>query len=123
MPSFVRVNNLNDPAMQPALVRYCDAFGCRLRGLMFRPILAPDDGLLLVEKADSRLSAAIHMWFVRFDLAVFWINADLRVVDKVVARPWHNAYVPKAAARYTLEVHPDRSDDYAVGDRVEITNA
>jgi uncharacterized membrane protein (UPF0127 family) len=90
---------------------------------MFRARLDPDDGLLLVEKRDSRLDTSIHMLFVPFDLAVIWINSDMTVADKVIAKSWKPAYFPKADARYTLEIHPDRFGDYEIGDKVEFKNA
>jgi uncharacterized membrane protein (UPF0127 family) len=123
MPSPIIVANLSQTLSQPARVGYCDSFLCRLRGLMFRPRLDPDDGLLLVEKRDSRLDTSIHMLFVPFDLAVFWINSDMTVVDKVIAKSWRPAYFPGADARYTLEIHPDRWADYEIGDKVEFKNA
>lgn len=107
----------------PARVGYCDSFLCRLRGLMFRSRLDHDDGLLLVEKRDSRLDTSIHMLFVPFDLAVIWINSDMTVVDKIIAKSWKPAYFPKADAKYTLEIHPDRFGDYETGDKVEYKNA
>ena len=113
------IHNLNDPIKRPARVEYCDSFLCRLRGLMFRPRLAHDEGLLLVEKRDSRLDTSIHMFFVPFDIAVFWINSGMTVVDKVIAKSWRPAYFPKADAKYTLEIHPDRFGDYEIGDKVE----
>ena len=123
MPDSITIANLNRPLAKPALVGYCDTFLSKLRGLMFRPRLDPDDGLLLVETRDSRLDTSIHMFFVPFDLAVFWINSDMVVVDKVIAKSWKPAYAPKAAARYTLEIHPDRWGDYEIGDKVEFKNA
>lgn len=102
---------------------YGDSFLTKLRGLMFRPRLDPDDGLLLVEKRDGRLDTSIHMFFVPFDLAVFWINSDMTVVDKVIARSWKPAYFPKADAKFTLEIHPERWADYEIGDKVEFKNA
>jgi uncharacterized membrane protein (UPF0127 family) len=96
---------------------------CRLRGLMFRSHLAEDEGLLLTIGRDSRADSSIHMLFVPFQLAVFWINSGMEVVDKVIAKPWRPAYFPARAARYTLEVHPHHFDDYDVGQRVEIRNA
>ncbi|MCE9646247.1 MAG: DUF192 domain-containing protein [Chloroflexi bacterium] len=119
MPDPIHVLNLNKPIDKPASVGYCDSFLCRLRGLMFRRRLAPDEGLLLVEKRDSRLDTSIHMFFVPFDLAVFWINSEMTVVDKVIAKSWHPAYFPKADAKYTLEIHLDRRENYNIGDKVE----
>lgn len=117
------VNNLTRNIAAPAKVGYCDSFLCRLRGLMFRPSLATDDGLLLVEKRNSRIDTSIHMFFVPFDLAVFWINSDMNVVDKVIAKSWKPAYFPKADAKYTLEIHPNRWADYEIGDKVEFKDA
>ena len=123
MPRPITVHNLNRTLNQPATVGYCDSFPSKLRGLMFRPRLDPDGGLLLVEKRDSRLDTSIHMLFVPFDLAVFWINSDMSVVDKVIAKSWKPAYFPKADAKYTLEIHPKRWADYEIGDKVEFKNA
>ena len=120
MPRSIYINNLSRPLNQPALVGYADSFLSKLRGLMFRKRLDPDDGLLLVEKRNSRLDTSIHMFFVPFDLAVFWINSDLVVVDKLIAKSWRPAYMSRADAQYTLEIHPDRFRDYEIGDQVEI---
>lgn len=122
MPRPIFVHNLNRMIEQPARVGFCDSFSCRLRGLMFRKRLELNEGLLLVEKRDSRLDTSIHMFFVPFDLAVFWINSEMKVVDKIIAKSWHPAYFPKADARYTLEIHPQRFGDYEIGDQVEFKN-
>lgn len=123
MPRPITVQNRSRKLDTPATVGYCDSFTCKLRGLMFRSRLDPDDGLLLVEKRNSRLDTSIHMFFVPFDLAVVWINADKVVVDKVLAKSWKPAYFPKADAQYTLEIHPDRWGDYEIGDKVEFKDA
>ncbi len=123
MPRPITIQNLSRILEKPATVGYCDSFTCKLRGLMFRPRLDLDDGLLLVEKRNSRLETSIHMFFVPFDLAVIWINSDMTVVDKVLAKSWKPAYLPKADAQYTLEIHPDRWADYEIGDKVEFKNA
>ena len=87
---------------------------------MFRDHLEPDEGLLLVQgKRDSRIDTSIHMLFVPFDLTVVWINTDLMVVDKIVAKAWRPAYTPAKPACYILEIHSDRWDDYQIGDKVE----
>jgi uncharacterized membrane protein (UPF0127 family) len=120
MARFIFVRNLNQPDRSHARVKYCDSFLCRFRGLMFRSHLDPDDGLLMVqEQRDSRVESSIHMLFVPFDLNVVWINSDLRVVDKVIAKAWRPAYFPKAPACYILEIHPQRWEDYQTGDKVE----
>lgn len=104
-------------------VKYCDSFLCRLRGLAFRPPITREEGLLLVIGRDSRVDSSIHMLGVGFDLAVFWINADMQVVDKVIAGAWKPAYFPKAPASYVLEVHASRINDFEIGQTVQFQNA
>lgn len=122
MPQFLTVRNLERPNPHPARIEWCDSFLCRLRGLTFRARLDPDEGLLLVQRRDSRLDAAIHMLFVPFDLNVVWINSDKKVVDKVLARPWRPAYFPRKPACYILEIHPSRREEYEVGESVEFAH-
>ena len=123
MSRFIFVRNLNQPDLSPARVKHCDSFVCRLHGLMFRSRLEPDDGLLLVQgKRDSRVEASIHMLFVPFDLNVVWINSGMSVVDKVIAKAWRPAYFPATPACYILEIHPQRWEDYQIGDNVEFQN-
>jgi len=120
MSRFIIIPNLNQPGLSPARVKYCDSFVCRLRGLMFRSRLDRDDGLLLVQgEHDSRIETSIHMLFVPFDLDVVWINTGMTVVDKIIAKAWRPAYFPAAPARYILEIHPQRWEDYQIGDKVE----
>ncbi len=124
MSRFIFIRNSNQPDLTPARVKYCDSFMCRLRGLMFRERLEPDDGLLLVQGGrNSRIDTSIHMLFVPFDLNVVWINTDMTVVDKIIAKAWRPAYVPAKPACYILEIHPDRWDDYQIGDKVEFQDA
>lgn len=89
---------------------------------MFRPSLDPNEGLLFVYKRDSRMDTSIHMFFVKFDIAVVWINSSMQVVDKVLAKSWKPAYAPKDAAQYILETHPDRLSEFEIGNKVQFEN-
>jgi uncharacterized membrane protein (UPF0127 family) len=120
---IIRLENRNQPLPAPLQAIYCDSFLCRLRGLMFRSQLASEEGLLLVQGRDSRLDAAIHMLFVFMDLAVVWINSKNIVVDTVLARAWRPAYAPRQAAKYILEIHPSRLNEFKIGDHVEFQHA
>ena len=119
----IHLENKIQPLPSPLHALYCDNFLCRLRGLMFRSSLAPDEGLLLVEARDTRLETAIHMLFVFMELAVIWINSENIVVDTVLARSWRPAYAPRQPARYILEIHPNRLSEFKIGDLVEFNNA
>ena len=122
MPRQIQIQNQNRALEQLLSVGYCESFLCRLRGLTFRSRIAPDEGLLLVQRRESRLDAAIHMLAVFTDLAVIWINADYTVVDALHAKAWHLAYFPKRPAKYILEIHPKRITDFKIGDKVTFIN-
>jgi uncharacterized protein len=98
--------------------RWCNSFLSKLRGFTFRRRLRANDGLVLVEKSDSRTTTAIHMFFVFFDLGVVWVNDAGEVVDTVLARAWRPFYAPKRPARYVVECHPALLAQVKVGDYV-----
>ena len=119
----IHLENKGHPLPSPLNAIYCDSFLCRLRGLMFRSSLAPQEGLLLVQPRDSRLDSSIHMLFVYMDLAVIWINSKGIVVDTCLARRWRPAYAPRQAARYILEIVPQRLNEFHIGDMIEFQDA
>ncbi len=123
MARYISIENLNRGLQGRLRIKYCDTFLTQLRGFTLRPALTPDEGLVLVGKRNSRIDSSIHMLFVSFDLAVIWINSNMEIVDKVLARSWKPAYFSREPARYVLEVHPDRWDEFQIGDRVEFKNA
>jgi uncharacterized membrane protein (UPF0127 family) len=123
MTKYISIVNNNRGMDGTLRTKYCDTFLTQLRGFTFRSDLLRDEGLVLVGTRDSRLDSSIHMFFVSFDLAVIWINSQMQVVDKVLARSWRPAYFSKQPAKYVLEIHPDRWDDFQIGDTVQFTNA
>ena len=123
MPRSITIPNNRRTIPDLPRIQYCDTFLTQLRGFTFRARLTRDEGLLLVGKRDSRLDSSIHMLFVSFDLAVFWINSELQIVDKVLAKSWRPAYFSKQPARYVLEIHPERFGEYEIGDTVQFRDA
>ena len=119
MPKQIIIENKTRNIQTPPRIKYCDTFLTQLRGFTFRSRLSHNEGLVLVGRRDSRLDSSIHMLFVSFDLAVIWINAEMQVVDKVLARSWRLAYFSKKPARYVLEIHSDRWGEYDLGDIVQ----
>ncbi|MFZ5922362.1 MAG: DUF192 domain-containing protein [Chloroflexota bacterium] len=122
MPRYVKIANLNR-TIDALEARYCSSFLCQLRGLTFRRRIARDEGLLLVQRHDSRLEASIHMLFCFTDLAIIWLDSSLKVVDKVLAKAWRPAYFPARPAKYILETQPERLGDFEAGDQIELENA
>ncbi len=115
----IEIINKTTALKSPLAAGYCDSFMCRLRGLTFRRSLPEDWGLVLVEAADGRVSTAIHMLFVWFDLGVIWINDAGTVVDKRLARSWVSFIIPSRPARYVLEVRPERLAEFEIGDQID----
>lgn len=98
---------------------WCNSFSSKLRGFTFRRSLATDEGLVLVERADSRVSAAITMLFVFFNLAVIWVNDAGQIVDTTLAKAWRLSYAPQAPARYAVEGHPNLLQQVKTGDHIQ----
>jgi uncharacterized membrane protein (UPF0127 family) len=122
MSHSINLSNRSNNQKNGIRVKFCDDFLTRLRGFTFRKNLALDEGLVLAEKRDSRIDTSIHMLFVWTDLAVFWVDSSLVVVDKALAKSWHPYYASKKPSRYVIEMHPSQIDFLQVGDRIEFSN-
>jgi uncharacterized membrane protein (UPF0127 family) len=85
---------------------------------MFKKAIEIEDGLLLVQKSESRANSSIHMFFVFMDLGIIWLNGELEIVDIQFARSWAPVYTPKEPAKFILEIHPNRLVDFEEGDKL-----
>jgi uncharacterized membrane protein (UPF0127 family) len=99
-------------------VAWCDSFFSRLRGLMFRRVLGENEGIVLVERRESRLDTSIHMLFMFFSIAVVWLDSKFRVVDVRLAKPWRLFYAPRAPAQYVIEASPSLLEKISIGDEL-----
>lgn len=118
----VTVRNATRGVVIVGRAEWCASFLCKLRGLSLRRTLPEDTGILLVESTESRWASAIHMFGMRFDLGIVWVSGDGRVVDARHARRWR-IYIPRRAARFTLEASPSVLGRVQVGEILEfVTN-
>lgn len=106
-----------------ARARVCASFHSRLIGLSFQGQSAINQGALFVRRSPSRLGTAIHTFAVRSPIGVVWLGADLKVVDKKLAKAWRFAHVPSAPAMYYLEGKPSILERVDVGDQLRIDEA
>jgi len=97
-------------------VKWCASFWCHFRGLQLVSQLPEDEGVLFVGKGESRSQTTIHMFFMLFSIGVIWLDAENRVVDKKLAKPWRPAYAPRTAAQHFIEANPSILDRVSVGD-------
>ena len=112
------IENLTSGEVIAAHVELCDTFWRRGRGLMFRRALGADEALLFVHQGESVSATSIHMFFVFFPIGVIWLDAQKRVVDAKLARPFRPYYAPQGPAQYFIECHPDRLALAKVGDQL-----
>jgi uncharacterized membrane protein (UPF0127 family) len=113
------IKNLTRGEVIASKVKWCTTFLTRGLGLMFHAPLREDEAYIFVERGESRSLTTIHMLFVFFPIAVIWLDANRRVVDKVLARPFYPYYTPCQPAQYYLECHPHVLDRVDIGDQLE----
>lgn len=117
----VKIINTSNPKVH-VTAQVCDKFITKFLGLMFRKEINPFFGLLFKETSESRVNTSIHMFFMRFDISVLWLNSDYVVIDKTLAKKWRPFYASKHPAQFTLELHPDRLTDFSIGDVLEVVD-
>jgi uncharacterized membrane protein (UPF0127 family) len=118
----ILVSNKSRRFKKQLKVRYCERFICKLIGLSFRRHLPDSEGLVLAENKAGRLSTSIHMLGMFFDLSIIWLDGDLKVVDKVLARRWVTFAFPRKPARYVIECAVSRYEEFKIGDQLAIEN-
>jgi uncharacterized membrane protein (UPF0127 family) len=102
--------------------KYCDTFWSKFIGLMFSRELKPDDGVILVENNETRINTAIHMMFMNYDITVLWLDKQMVIIDKVLAKKWVPFYFPKKPAQYVVELHQSKFSEYSIGDQLILFN-
>jgi uncharacterized membrane protein (UPF0127 family) len=113
----VLVNRTTGQTLTPR-VKMCDTFWTKLRGLMFRRALDPGEALVFCYKGESTAETSVHMFFCFFSIAVVWLDAERRVVDKVLAKPFRPYYAPKKPAQYFVEGDPRLLEEVQIGDQL-----
>jgi uncharacterized membrane protein (UPF0127 family) len=91
------IKNLTSGQIIATEVQWCDTFLSRGRGLMFRRAIGEDEAFVFVES---------------------WLDAEKKVVDKKLARPFRPYYAPQRPAQYFVEGHPSILDKVQIGDRL-----
>ena len=75
---------------------YADTFFKRFKGLMGKKDF--DHVLVFSNLTDS----SIHTMFMRFEIDVYFIDENRRVLDKATLKPWR-FYKPERQAKYIIE--------------------
>jgi uncharacterized membrane protein (UPF0127 family) len=107
--------NKSNPDKQ-IFVTACDTFFSQFIGLMFRKHLSENEGILLIQPKANKIDSTIHMFFMNFDISVFWLDDSQQVVDKTIAKRWRPYYAPKQNAKFVLETHLKNYSAFNIGD-------
>jgi len=97
-------------------IRVASNFFAKLKGLMFERKERFNYALIMVLKNETRIGASIHMLFVFFPIAVFFLDAKKRIVDKTLLKPFSLNYTPKRACKYIVELPANRFTAAKIGD-------
>lgn len=118
--TVVKVINQSQPQKITIKAEFCSSYWKRLKGLMFMPSLNVNEGILLVENKSTITGSAIHMLFMNFEIAVIWLDDQLKVVDTAIAKRWRPYYAPIQPAKFILETHTSHISDFKHGDQVAL---
>lgn len=99
-------------------VKLCDTYWKILWGLMFRRTLDPDQVLVFCYRRESIVETTVHMFFVFFSIAIVWLDAERRVVDKALAKPFRPFYASRKPAQFYVEGAPRLLEEVQVGDQL-----
>lgn len=116
MSNYRILRNTRNDAVVLGRAKLCQSFWCHLRGLQFTTSLDEDEGLIFVTGSESVVNTTIHMLFMFMEIAVVWLDASGKVVDKKLAKPWRLAYPPAEAAQYYVEANPSLLEKVEIGD-------
>jgi len=108
---------LNKPVL---FLKIQDTFFKRFFGLMFISQLSQNEGVIFVNNNTNIIDSTIHMFFMNFDIAVFWLDQEYQIVDKTLARKWHPLYSPKKPAKMIIETHYNNFAKFDIGDHLRI---
>lgn len=101
---------------------YFDNFFSRLKGLMFKNKISLNQAGLFINKNENIVDSAIHMLFMNFDIAVFWLDKTNTIVDKRIAKKWGLIYYPDVKSHKILETHPEIFETLQIGEELTIEN-
>jgi uncharacterized protein len=118
---LVKIHKSNFPS-NTLNIKICDGFKDQFLGLMFTRTLGLESGILLSQKRESKIDSAIHMFFMNYDICVLWLDKNMMVVDKAIAKKWHPAYISRYPAQHVLECHLSQYDNFSIGDVLELRN-
>lgn len=81
----------------------------KTKGLMF----SKEKALLMIFDEERKIS--LHGWFVFFPLKIYYLNKEMKVIEKTILKPF-SYYSPKNKAYFVLEVPYSFDFNAEIGD-------
>lgn len=104
-----------------AKIKIANSFFKRFLGLMFKsrcdyPLL-----FKIPQKTQIKERSSIHSFFMRFELALVFIDDENLIYEIADLKPWR-FYVPKKPAKYIIEFDKKEFKNYdlKIGDEIEL---
>ena len=93
-------------------IENAEGFFERLKGLMGKKNF--ENGMMFSNLKDS----SVHTCFMRFEIDVYFLDKNKKVIDKKTLKPWR-FYRPKKQAEYVNETKKDLID-LKINDKIRI---
>ena len=78
-------NAKSDEFTEPVLfLKIQDTFIKRLLGLMFKSKAVQNEGAIFINNKTNIIDSTIHMLFMNFDIAVFWLDQEFKLLIKLL---------------------------------------
>ncbi len=120
--TIIQIENLSSHFSEPLTGKLCTGFFDRFKGLMFNQNLGTNECIILDEGTESKINTSIHMFFMHYDIAVIWVDRNLKVIDVQLAKRWKPYYASSEPARYVLETRTGWLKSFQKGDQLHFTN-
>lgn len=103
-----------DGTMIASQVELADRFLSRFLGLMGKPALGPEEGLLLTH------CSSIHCCFMRFPIDAVYLNRTMKIVGIETVKPWRAGSFFRGA-KHVLELPAGKARGLSPGDTLLIS--
>jgi uncharacterized membrane protein (UPF0127 family) len=118
-----RITNITNPSHPTLELVVCSSMIHRFRGLMFHQSLKTGEGAIFIGSQESIIQSAIHMFFMKLDIFVLWVDGQWQIVDTSIAKRGHPYYAPCTPALYIIETTIDQASNFKTGEQLSVVYA
>lgn len=112
--------NIQSQRKEIAKIDIADNYYKRLKGLMFKKEIAKPL-VFKIPKSKNKNRSAIHSCFMRFEIAIVFIDFKDKIYEIANLKPWQ-FYSPKKPAKYIIEFKKEEFNkiNLKINDKIEI---